>query len=632
MTSINRERRQQPRKKLTTRLLWHVIGVSLVLLVLTLVITFWQTYPAAKQDVVERLQEEVAVKLQANQIHLQGVERQAELLAQEYLARYQAFKDDPSLQENFYDWFEETSPGVWRLKEAFFTGTQRQEHLFKGLSVFVGPRPQPIDDELRARLVIAVRALNDVGPAWQELVTNTHLSMPENALALYSTEQAWGRLAAADLVMTDYSTLKSTLQSENPQRSPNWTGLYKDHSASYWTITYQRPVDLHQQHLVNASFDVSLSQLTRDLSRTVDADIESYVLNEKGALVASSKLSEVLSEQRNTLTPENYDDPLYQKIAGRLIANHNGITQEVWDDIDADYLVLVQHLETPNWWYFSVYPKQLITSEALELPLIITVVGSLLVLGVLLTMVLFVRHQVSQPLRRLASSAALMDEKNYAAITKQGESEVRSYGEISQVLNAFRVMAERFVKANTELEQRVEERTQELRQANRKLDELVHIDGLTGLLNRRAFQTDLAEAIATANNHCYFVMADIDDFKPFNDNYGHEAGDRALVAFAEAFQAVPDSRSYRYGGEEFAMLLEAESPELAEQQLEQLRSSIHQLGIEHKFGRRLGGVLTISFGITQIKQSEPPSELIKRADKNMYRAKKEGGDAIVTDA
>jgi diguanylate cyclase (GGDEF)-like protein len=632
MTNRTNERRQQPRKKLTTRLLWHVIAVSLVLLVLTLVITFWQTYPAAKQAVVERLQEEVAVKLQANQIHLQGVERQGELLAQEFLARYQTFSNDPQLQTDFYDWFEETSPGVWRLKEAFFNGTQRGEHLFKGMSVFVGPRPSPLDDELRARLMISVRTLNDLGPAWQELVTNSHLSMPENALALYSMKQAWGRLAAADLVMTDFSTLKSTLQSENPQRKPNWTGLYKDHSAGFWTITYQRPVDLNGQHLVNASFDVSLEQLTQDLARTVDADIESYVLNRSGALVASSTLATVLSEQRNTLTPDNYADPLYQKIAQRLLANTNGIEQEVWDDIDDDYLILVQHLGTPNWWYFSVYPKELITSEALSLPLVIAVIGSLLVMGVLLTMVLFVRHQVSQPLRRLASLAALIDEKNYAAIAKQSESEVRSYGEIRQVLNAFRVMAERFVKANTELEQRVEERTRELRQANRKLDELVHIDGLTGLLNRRAFQTDLAEAIATANNHCYFVMADIDDFKPFNDNYGHEAGDRALVAFATAFQKLPNSRTYRYGGEEFAMLLEADSAEEAQQRLEQLRTSIHELGIEHKFGRRLGGVLTISFGITQIMQSEPPRELIQRADKNMYRAKQEGGDAIVTDA
>lgn len=631
MTKSTPERRQSPRKKLTTRLLWHVISVSLVLLLLTLTIIFWQTYPAAKQEVIERLQAEVAVKLQANQIHLQGVERQGELLAQEYLARYQAFKDDPNLQEDFYDWFEETSPGVWRLREAFFSGIRQGEHLFNGVSVFVGPRKQPLNDELRARLVISVRTLNDLGPAWQDQVTNTHLSLPENALALYSTTQAWGRLAAADLVMTDFSTLKSTLQSENPERTPNWTGLYKDHSAGYWTITYQRPVDLHGKHLVNASFDVSLAQLTRELSRTVDKDIESYVLNAKGALVASSTLADVLSEQRDTLTPENYNDPLYQKIARRLLVNPQAIKQEVWDDIDKDYLILVQHLGTPNWWYFSVYPKHLITNEALKLPLIIAVVGSLLVVAVLVTMIFFVQQQVSLPLRRLASLAALSDAKNYAAIEEQTGRQVRSYGEVSQVLNAFRVMAERFIRANSELEQRVEERTQELRQANRKLDELVHIDGLTGLLNRRAFQNDVAEAIAGTTGRWYFVMADIDDFKPYNDNYGHEAGDRALVAFATAFQAVPYGKAYRYGGEEIAMLIQADSIEQTLARLETLRQRIHALAIEHHFGRRLDGVLTVSFGFTLVKKGEALSTLIQRADKNMYRAKQQGGDAIVSD-
>ncbi len=625
------ERRQQPRKKLTTRLLWHVVAVSVCILLGTLVVTFWQTYPSAKQEVVERIQREVATKLETNQFQLKAIENRGELLSDEFLTRYQALRYVPKLQTYFYDWFEETSPSVWRLKESFFAGDKVDDHYFKGMSMFVGPRPTPLDDELRARLVISVRTLNDLGPAWEGQVTNSHLSLPENALALYSREQAWGRLAAADLVMTDFSTLKSTLQSENPERTPNWTGLYKDHSGGYWTITYQRPVDLNGKHLVNASFDVSLAQLTRDLSRTVDRDIDNYVLNKAGALITSSTLSGALSEQRNTLTPQNYDDPLYQKIAARLLANHATIRQEVWDDIDDDYLVLVQHLGTPDWWYFSVYPKELITSEALSLPMIIAAIGSLLVLGVLLTMIIFVRQQVSLPLRRLASLAALIDEKNYDAIEKQSESEVRSYGEITQVLNAFRVMARRFMRTNAELEQRVAERTHELKQANRKLDELVHIDGLTGLLNRRAFQTDVANAVAKADGSCYFVMADIDDFKPFNDNYGHEAGDRALMAFAKAFRELPDSRAYRYGGEEFVLLLQADSLAQARERLDELRKAIHNLGIEHHFGRRLHGILTVSFGVTRVRANELPSELIQRADKQLYLVKQEGGDAVSFD-
>ncbi len=625
------ERRQQPRKKLTTRLLWHVVVISVCILLVTLLITFWQTYPSAKQTVVERIQREVATKLTTNQYQLQAIESRGDLLAEEFLTRYQNLRQVPDLQTYFYDWFEETSPDVWRLKESFFTGVKAGDHYFKGMSVFVGPRPTPLTDELRARLIISVRTLNDLGPAWEGQVTNTHLSLPENALALYSREQAWGRLAAADLVMTDFSTLKSTLQSENPERAPNWTGLYKDHSGGFWTITYQRPVDRNGRHLVNASFDVSLAQLTDDLSRTVDVDISNYVLNRQGALITSSTLSDALSEQRDTLTPENYDDPLYQKIAARLITNPEAFEQEVWDDIDDDYLVLVQHLGTPDWWYFAVYPKELITSEALFLPMVIALIGSLLVLGVLLTTIVFVRQQVSIPLRRLASLAALMDDKNYDEIEKQNESEVRSYGEINQVLNAFRVMARRFIKANTDLEQRVTERTQALREANQKLDQLVHIDGLTNLLNRRAFQTDVANAIATADGSCYFVMADIDDFKPFNDNYGHEAGDRALIAFAKAFLELPDSRAYRYGGEEFALLLQADSLAQARESIESLRHAIHNLGIEHKFGRRLHGVLTVSFGVTRIRRNELPSDLIKRADKQLYLVKQEGGDAVAFD-
>ncbi|RUO63637.1 GGDEF domain-containing protein [Pseudidiomarina insulisalsae] len=630
MTNSSTERRDEPRKKLTTRLLWHVVGVSLVLLLVTIATTFWQAYPQAKQRVIAQLQEEVEDKLRANQMHLSEIETQGELLAQEFLARYKTFADDPRFVAYFDAWFEQTSPGVLRLKESFFTGTQYDQHFFRGMSVFVGPRPAPLTDELKARIVISTMVLNDMGPAWRSEVTNSHFSLPENVLALYSLDQPWGRQAAKDLIITNFSTVKSTLQKDNPARTPNWTGLYHDHSADLWTITYQRPLDYNGQHLVNASFDVSLEALTDDLSKTTVAGVESYVLNERGALIASSTLGNGLSAEANTLTPENYADPLYQKIAARLLQAPESVTQQVWDEIDDDYLVLVQKLQTPEWWYFSVYPKALIADQALYLPLVIAVMGCLLVAVVLFVVFYFVNREVSRPLTQLASMAALMNEKNYAAIAKQSAIEMRSYGEVRQVLNAFRIMAARFTQANEELEQRIEERTRDLQVANRKLDELAHLDGLTGLLNRRAFQKDVESALKETDERCYFVLADIDDFKLFNDNYGHEAGDQALIALSQLFNQVSQAHAYRYGGEEFVMLIRAEQLAEVEQRLQKLQRAITALAIEHRFSSKGSlEVLTVSFGCTGIRADDTLSTLIQRADKSLYQAKQQGGNQIV---
>ncbi|WP_411359479.1 GGDEF domain-containing protein [Pseudidiomarina salilacus] len=631
MAELIDERRREPRKRLANRLLVRVIAVSLLLLVVTLVATMWFAYPRAKQQVIADLQLMIDEKLKRNQQSLSLVELRGEQLADSFLQDYRAFSTDPSLLEYYADWFETTSPGVQRLQERFFTGERIDDSLFRGMSVFVGPQAKPITDEFRARLVIAVRVLNRLGPAWQSLVSNTHLSFPENALAIYSLDNPWGRLADKDLVMTDYATVKSTLLTENPERQANWTGLYRDLSADYWTITYQRPIDWQGQHLANASFDVSLEQLLQDLAKPITEQSFSYVLNESGHLIVSSRLDHKMYAQQPTLTPENVDDSLYQAIAERITQESFADAYQVWDDLDANYIFVAHYLGTPGWWYFTAYPKEDIVAEALELPVKIALVSSLLVFAVLMTLWYFVRQEVSQPLTRLARMARMLNEKNYQDIAQQSERQIRSHGEVRQVTNAFRVMARRFVKANNELEQRVQERTQALSEANCKLEELAHLDGLTGLMNRRALQNDLSAVLANPSTEDFFVMADIDDFKPYNDNYGHEAGDQVLIKLAELFKRLEQSHSYRYGGEEFAILLKASSHSVVVEQLQALRAQIHALAIEHNFRRHPGSVLSVSLGVTRVRPSDSAAELIQRADQNMYRGKQQGGDTVVAD-
>lgn len=214
---------EEPRNKLTTRLLWHVIMVAFILLLITVVATFWQTYPAAKRDVVAKLQADVAQTLAYNDEVLSSIEYRGNVLSEAFLERYKAFGEDSDFVEHFDNWFIETSPGVFRLKEAFFNKKTTANHIFQHLSAFVGPRTSPLNDEIKARITLSLLVLNELAPAWQNEVTNTHFSMPENVITLYSPDSAWGALADKDLVITDFSTVKSTLQSENPERTPNWT-------------------------------------------------------------------------------------------------------------------------------------------------------------------------------------------------------------------------------------------------------------------------------------------------------------------------------------------------------------------------------------------------------------------------
>lgn len=164
------------------------------------------------------------------------------------------------------------------------------------------------------------------------------------------------------------------------------------------------------------------------------------------------------------------------------------------------------------------------------------------------------------------------------------------------------------------------------------------LDALTGLANRRSFDEALLQAIGDARRRrrpLALVMADIDSFKTYNDRYGHIEGDRCLRAVAQALAAaVPRSgRAFRYGGEEFALILPGMTVADAAVATETLRLAVRQLAIAH--GGREGGIVTISQGVAshsvRIEETvlEAMHSLLSAADHALYRAKRDGRDRVV---
>jgi diguanylate cyclase (GGDEF)-like protein len=160
-------------------------------------------------------------------------------------------------------------------------------------------------------------------------------------------------------------------------------------------------------------------------------------------------------------------------------------------------------------------------------------------------------------------------------------------------------------------------------------------DGLTGLLNRRAF-VQLAEAARRARRDSggsaasdgvagSLIMADLDHFKQLNDQYGHPAGDRALVAFADCCRAAVRSTDLvaRYGGEEFVILLPGADAARAE-----LVSHMISTGLAERSQPELP-MPTVSFGVAELDPALPLDQVVERADLALYRAKSTGRDRTV---
>jgi len=171
--------------------------------------------------------------------------------------------------------------------------------------------------------------------------------------------------------------------------------------------------------------------------------------------------------------------------------------------------------------------------------------------------------------------------------------------------------------------------------ANRKLRLLSSIDGLTGIPNRRTFDRFLENEWARAcrtKSSIAVIMMDIDFFKPYNDNYGHQKGDEALKLVGKALEGVvkrPSDIVARYGGEEFVMALGYADSRDAIVMAEKVRDSIELLKIPHEFSSA-GQFLSISAGIASIIPNGEVTiaTVVKNADEALYQAKKEGRNRV----
>jgi diguanylate cyclase (GGDEF)-like protein len=180
----------------------------------------------------------------------------------------------------------------------------------------------------------------------------------------------------------------------------------------------------------------------------------------------------------------------------------------------------------------------------------------------------------------------------------------------------------------------------ELIQVNRRLEELSLTDPLTGVANRRHFQSALDDAFQraqTERGELSVMLVDVDLFKDYNDEYGHQAGDECLRRVAQLLTGGTRKASdlvARYGGEEFILIMPGMAQAAAVAHAERLRRSIADARLSHPRSP-VAPHVTISIGVASLDRELPAQsgdELIMRADRALYRAKNAGRDRVATDA
>jgi diguanylate cyclase (GGDEF)-like protein len=247
---------------------------------------------------------------------------------------------------------------------------------------------------------------------------------------------------------------------------------------------------------------------------------------------------------------------------------------------------------------------------------------SLLLVGALLLGVGLIAYRLGvlivRPLERLTKGAAEVAEGDLAVDLPAAKGEV---GDLTAVFNH---MVGRLRQGHQELDAMNEK----LRRQNEELERLSTSDALTGLYNRRYLTQRLSEELVRSYRHkgsFSVLMADVDEFKKYNDAFGHPAGDEVLKKVATIL--LSSTRSVdctaRYGGEEFAVLLTGTGGEVANEVAERIRDRVQA---QEFAGRKI----TLSIGIAEFPENgQTADEVISSADEALYAAKRGGRNRVV---
>ncbi len=221
------------------------------------------------------------------------------------------------------------------------------------------------------------------------------------------------------------------------------------------------------------------------------------------------------------------------------------------------------------------------------------------------------------------------------SIAREGEK-LSGYEAIQLDLKSILESLNNLREQNRSLVDKLEKQTQELKALKRLLGEKERessYDLLTGLRNRRSFERSLRELFKYAKENklpLSLIVMDIDNFKDINDTYGHLEGDKVLIKVGSILRNYLRARDIvaRWGGEEFTILLPGTEKKDAVHVAEKLRLILENQHFTTDNDETY--TITASFGVAQVNEStESPEELFKRADENLYRAKRAGKNKVM---
>ncbi len=217
--------------------------------------------------------------------------------------------------------------------------------------------------------------------------------------------------------------------------------------------------------------------------------------------------------------------------------------------------------------------------------------------------------------------------------SQQALENCNSTEELKNLIGNIMTNTQALAESGSELKQDLVQSSEEISALKKELEavkKLAETDALTGLLNRGAFNKELTDLCRQTAVEAALVMFDLDHFKNLNDSFGHLLGDKVIQFFASLLQkhAGEDHLAIRYGGEEMAMIMLDINQRDALKIADAVRVSFANSRLKKKGSENSIGQVTVSVGLTMLRSTDSPQDLIERADGALYLSKENGRNRI----
>jgi C4-dicarboxylate-specific signal transduction histidine kinase len=459
------------------------MGVRIaVVIALTTLASYLHLLDSVRTEALERLEGYVKERSQREQSIFTLARDNQALLAKALEEKLRAPAEAP--EARFERLFAQLPDGTVRSRREGFDGTRMP-------CVFV-PKGVALEAGLRQRILASYDVVAQYGPAFHTRFTNTFITLPEGPLILYwPSSPTWCQDAEPDFSVIALDFFPGSRPENNPKREMTWSAIFADTVANSWVVVASTPLDLDGRHVATLSHDVLLKELMARVASDRLPGAYNMLFRDDGQLIAHPELDmEGATAPYATLGegPPAGDKPTplgapeqrahLRRLVERVKARAPG-ENVVQLPGDGEYLG-VARLDGPGWNFVTVMPRSVVSQPAFHAAryvLLFGVASLLLELGIMFWVL---REQITRPLLAFTQATTRVAAGDFQVALNTSRRD-----ELGQLARAFWFMAnevqrreEALRQANEGLEQRVEQRTRELKEAHQKLVESARQAGM----------------------------------------------------------------------------------------------------------------------------------------------------------